>query len=168
MARTIQHIVTFLSLHFGLNTFTNKTGCSLKYHHQAAPGEWIRCSVAVRQSYGLQVPAESLQSQQRFKHERTWIVTLGVSCIVNLFIWNIWAGFMGAYVSQMLQGSKEGHEGTGLILLIFWALTDDRRTDYIRGSVQMAVKKKTNPQILCCHRQHTLTPTHTDKAGQAG
>lgn len=59
-------------------------------------------------------------SQQRFKHEQTWKVTLGVSRIVNFFIW---AGFMAADVSQMLQGSEEGHEGTVLIPLIFWGPT---------------------------------------------
>lgn len=114
----------------------------------------------MRQSCGPQVPAESLQSQQRFKHERPWKDILGVSHTVNLFIWNNWAGFTAADVSQMSQGSKEGHEGTGLILLIFWGRTDDRRTDSSRGSVQMPVKKKTNLQILCYHRQHTFTPTH--------
>lgn len=43
---------------------------------------------------------------------------------------------------------------------------DEKRTHCIGGSVQMAVNKKTNPQILCCRRQHTLTPTHADKAGK--
>lgn len=45
---------------------------------------------------------------------------------------------------------------------------DERRTHCIRGSVQMAVNKKTNPQILCCHRRHTWAPTHPDKRGRAG
>lgn len=59
-------------------------------------------------------------------------------------------------------------EPARLSLPIFSGQMDEMRTHCIRGSVQMAVNKKTNPQILCCHRRHTRTPTHPDKAGRAG
>lgn len=86
----------FSPLHFGLKTLPNKTGWQLEVSPSgcSAPGEWIRSSVAVRQSYGPQVPAESLQSQQRFKHERTykrslqmlhaWRIYLYLKCLSRL------------------------------------------------------------------------------------
>lgn len=66
-----------------------------------------------------------------------------------IYIWNVWAGLMAADVSQMLQGSKEGHEGTGFIRLIFWGVMDDRRgrTVSVRSDGSQDDKKSTNSRL---------------------
>lgn len=123
----------FSPLHFGLKTLTNKTGCSLKYPHQAAPGEWIRSSVAVRQSYGPQVPAESLQSQQRLKHERTWTATSDASRIAEfIYIWKCLSRLNGSRCfPKRCRDLKRVTRGLVFILLIFRGVMDDRRTGCI-------------------------------------
>lgn len=83
-------------------------------HRQAAPGQWMRDSVVVRQSYGPQVPGESPQSQRGFKHERTCKVSLGASQILNFYSSEVCEpGLWSLMFPQMWGGDYRGSPDEG-------------------------------------------------------